>query len=146
VVYIKTNLELYKSFYYVVKTGSLTKAAEHMHVTQPSVSYSIKQLEEQIGIPLFVRKSKGVSLTKEGEALFQHVDSAFASLTMGEKKMEQYRNLHCGEVKIGTSDTLCKYCLLPHLESFNRSYPDIKIQLSHGENAGHTRMAERGAH
>jgi DNA-binding transcriptional LysR family regulator len=133
VIYIITNLEWYKSFYFVVKTGSITKAAEQLYVTQPSVSYSIKQLEEHLGIQLFVRKSKGVRLTKEGEALFQHVETAFDSLLVGEKKMEQFKNLNRGEVKIGTSDTLCKYYLLPHIESFNKSYPDIKIHLSHGK-------------
>jgi LysR family cyn operon transcriptional activator len=132
-VYIMSSLDLYKTFYTVARLGSITKAAEEMFLTQPSVSYAIKQLEEQLHAKLFVRKSKGVVLTQEGDVLLRHVSAALESIAVGEKAMEQFRQLERGEVRIGTSDTLCKYFLLPHLESFHHAYPDISIHLSHGK-------------
>lgn len=133
VIYIIGNLELYKTFYFVAQLGSLTKAAELLFITQPSVSYSVKQLEEQLGLPLFIRKAKGVQLTKEGELLYRHISEAFESIFTAESKLLSLKSLAMGEIKIGTSDTLCKYFLLPQLESFHRFYPEIKIHLSHGK-------------
>jgi DNA-binding transcriptional LysR family regulator len=133
VVYIITNFELYRVFYHVAKNGNITKAAQALYITQPSVSYSIKQLEEQLGLQLLKRNSKGVSLTSEGEALFKYVEQAYIFLTAGERKMEEMKQLHSGEVKVGASDSLCKHYLLPYLRSFHEAFPDIQIRLSHGK-------------
>lgn len=127
------NLELYRTFYTVAQTGSITKAAELLFLTQPSVSYAIKQLEDQLGLPVFIRKPKGVVLTLEGETLYRHVAEGMESLMIGEKAIEQFKLLQRGEVRIGTSDTLCKFFLLPYLESFHKGYSDISIHLSHGK-------------
>ena len=64
------NLELYKTFYYVAKAGSITAAAQQLSLTQPAVSQSMKQLEAQLNVSLFQRTAKGIRLTKEGEILF----------------------------------------------------------------------------
>lgn len=127
------NLELYKAFHAVARTGSITKAAELLYITQPSVSYTIKKLEEQLDVSLFIRNPKGVRLTIEGEALYRHVAEGMESLQVGEKAIEQLKKLQHGEVKIGTSDTLCKYFLLPYLGKFHSQYADINIHLSHGK-------------
>lgn len=127
------NLDLYRTFYTVARTGSLTKAAELLFITQPSVSYAIKQLEEHLGLPLFIRKPKGVELTIEGQTLYHHVSEGIHSLLIGEKAVEQFKELQRGEVRIGTSDTLCKYFLLPYLESYHQEYPDISLHLTHGK-------------
>ncbi|MCI3921258.1 LysR family transcriptional regulator [Paenibacillus sp. TRM 82003] len=127
------HLEGFRTFYEVARTGSLTKAAEALFVTQPSVSYAIKQLEGRMGVELFARKPKGVSLTAEGELLFRHVAEGLEAMHAGEQAIERYKRYELGEVRIGTSDTLCKYFLLPYLESFRRDYPDVRLQLSHGK-------------
>ncbi|MBQ8229590.1 MAG: LysR family transcriptional regulator, partial [Clostridia bacterium] len=60
------NLELYRVFYTVAKCGSLTRAAEELYISQPAVSQSIKQLENQLGVPLFDRRHRGMELSAQG--------------------------------------------------------------------------------
>jgi DNA-binding transcriptional LysR family regulator len=124
------NLELYKFFYHVAKTGNVSKASEQLYVTQPAVSRAIKQLEEELGCLLFFRTSKGVKLTQEGEVLFQHVEQAFNFIFSGERKISDFKSLQTGEVKIGASDTLCKYYLAPFLKLFKTYYPAIKVVVT----------------
>ncbi|MEF3306875.1 LysR family transcriptional regulator [Paenibacillus sp. GYB003] len=124
------NMEWYRAFYEVAQTGSFSKAAERMFITQPAVSHAIKQLEFRLGGALFFRTSRGVKLTAEGEVLLKFVSQAHHFLENGEKKIAEMRSLMAGEVKIGAGDTLCRYYLLPHLDSFHRQYPDVKIQVT----------------
>lgn len=123
------NLELYKSFYQVAKSGSLSRAAEVLYISQPALSRAVKQLEEALGCSLFLRTSRGVQLTREGETLFHHIEQAFNFIAAGEKKLAAMQNLEGGEVRIAVSDTLCKYYLLPYLKLFNLYYPAVKIRV-----------------
>jgi DNA-binding transcriptional LysR family regulator len=123
------NLDLYKAFYYVAKYGSISKASEYLYITQPAVSRAIKQLEDSLECPLFFRTPKGTKLSKEGEILHKYIEQAFNFITMGEKKINDVKNLLCGEIKIGVSDTLCKYYLVSYLKLFKIIYPKIKIHV-----------------
>jgi len=124
------NLEGYRAFLAVAQSGSFSKAAERLNVTQPAVSHAIRRLEERLGGPLFYRTPAGVRLTNEGEVLQKFVSQAFHFLENGERKIAEMRELIAGEVKIGASDTLCRHYLLPHLESFHREHPLVKIQVT----------------
>lgn len=124
------NLELYRSFYYVAKNGNVSKASEQLYVTQPAVSRAIKQLEDELGCSLFFRTSKGVKLTKEGEVLFQHVEQGLNYIFSGERKLSEFKSLQTGEVKIGASDTLCKYYLAPFLKLFKTYFPAINVVVT----------------
>lgn len=121
------NLEYYKVFYYVAKTGSLTQAAKLLSVSQPAVSQSVKLLEEQLKTPLFTRISKGVCLTPEGELLYTYVAKGYEQIEIGEQKLRQMRNLELGEIHIGASDMTLQFYLLPFLERFHEKYPSIKV-------------------
>lgn len=127
---LNANLDLYRVFHAAAKAGSLTAAAKSLYVSQPAVSYSIRKLEDQLGVRLFQRMSRGIRLTPEGEALFQHVDQAYGLIMAGEKKLLDMKNLSRGEVRIGASDTLCKHYLVPLLEKFNAEYPDVKFHVT----------------
>ena len=70
------NYELYRIFYMVASTGSITKAAGELYISQPAVSQSIKQLETQIGGRLFKRTSKGMELTYEGKMIYDYIKEA----------------------------------------------------------------------
>lgn len=124
------NLELYKTFYYVAKAGSITAAAQQLSLTQPAVSQSMKQLEAQLNVSLFQRTVKGIRLTKEGEILFPYIESCCESIRQGEQKLKELMNLDLGEIRIGASDMTLKYYLLPYLEQFHRQYPKIKVIVS----------------
>ncbi|MEK8128501.1 LysR family transcriptional regulator [Paenibacillus filicis] len=126
------NYELYKVFYWAAKTGSLSQAAKMLYLTQPSVSHAIKQLEENIGMTLFYRNSKGVSLTQEGAYLYSYIEQSQILITLAEEKMVALKNLENGELRIGGSDSLFKHYLLPFIEIFHKSHPGINLRLNHG--------------
>lgn len=124
------NLEYYKIFYYVGRHKSITMAARELSLSQPAVSQSIKHLEDDLGIELFVRTPKGVRLTQEGEVLFVHVERGYESICLGEKKIKELLNLDSGEIRIGASDMTLHFYLLDHLEAFHEKYPKIKIHVT----------------
>lgn len=124
------NLEYYKIFYYVGKMGSITHAAEALHLSQPAVSQGIKNLEKALGSPVFVRIGKGVRLTMEGEILFRYISTAYEEILMGERKFRQMQNLETGEIRIGASDMTLRYFILPYLEIFHERFPNVKISVS----------------
>ena len=123
------NLEQYKAFYYTVKHGNISKASEQLYITQPAVSRSIQQLEHSLKCTLFFRTSKGVKLTPEGEILYKYIEQAFNFITAGEDRIKDINNLLSGEVRIGVSDTICKYYLIPYLKLFKTLHPGIKVHV-----------------
>lgn len=127
------NLEWYRIFLHTAHKGNLTKAALELHITQPSVSYAIKQMEETLGLKLFHRLSKGVELTAEGRALLKYVEQSFTLLDAAQKHVQDLKQLTEGEIRIGASDSLIKHLLLPQLNLFHKEYPGIRIRLTHGK-------------
>jgi LysR family cyn operon transcriptional activator len=124
------SFELYRVFYTVARAGSITNAAKELFVSQPAVSQSIKQLEDKLGGKLFFRTAKGIVLTTEGTVLFRYIEQAYNLIMTAEHKFAEMQNLVNGEIKIGASDTLCRYYLIPHLEKFHHTYPEIRIQVT----------------
>ena len=102
------NLDYYKIFYYVTKHHSITQAAEELSLSQPAVSQAVKNLESALGCSLFVRLSKGVRLTHEGEVLYQYVERGYESILAGERKLTEILGLLDGEICIG--DYIPEFC------------------------------------
>lgn len=124
------NLEYYKIFYYVASYKSITLAAEMLSISQPAVSQAVKHLESNLSCTLFVRTSKGVRLTKEGEMLFSYVQRGYETILSGEKKLSEMLNLKQGEICIGASDMTLQFFLLPYLEAFHERYPGIRVTVT----------------
>lgn len=124
------NLEYYKVFYYVAKCENLTAAAAELSISQPAVSQALKQLEMSLDTKLFVRASRGIRLTKEGQILYEYVKDGYEKILMGEKMISSMLRLDYGELKIGASDMTLKYYLLPFLEQFHEQYPGIKVTVT----------------
>lgn len=124
------NLASYRIFYAVANTGNISKAAKELFISQPAISKSIQKLEESVGTRLFTRSSRGVTLTPEGQLLYDHVKSAFETLDLGEEKLRRSISLGIGQLTIGVSSTLCKYLLLPFLKDFIKQYPHIRISIN----------------
>ncbi len=124
------NLSYYRIFYKVAKYGNISKAAKELYISQPAISKSIRKLEEGLETTLFIRSSKGVKLTEEGQVLFQHVESAFSILNSGEEKLHRNLELGVGHIRIGVSATLCKYMLLPYLSRFVKQNPHVRISIA----------------
>ena len=126
---MKTKLENYRVFYEAALYLSFSKASEKLFISQSAVSQSIKQLESNLGTTLFHRNAKGVSLTPEGEALFEYVKDALDSINVAEKKLNDMKNLEDGTLIIGAGDTISSNFLLPYLEQFHSLYPHIHLQV-----------------
>lgn len=124
------SLSSYRIFYTVANTGNISKAAKELYISQPAISKSIQKLEESLGCRLFSRSSRGVLLTDEGRLLYDHVRTAFETLTLGEEKLKRSIELGVGHLKLGVSSTLCKCLLLPYLKEFVRQNPHISISIS----------------
>ncbi len=121
--------EYYKIFYYVAKTGNITKAARLLEVTQPSVTKSIHGLENQLGCRLFVRSKKGVFLTREGRLLFQKIQPACELIFSAEDDLEAIRKMQSGIMRIGANELTFTSWLLPHIKAFKRRFPDVRIKI-----------------
>lgn len=123
------NLNYYKAFYMVAKYKNISKAADALFISQPAISKSLSRLEENLGCTLFSRTSRGVSLTADGEILYERIREAFAAIEAGEEELRHRTELGIGQLRIGVSTTLCKYILLPYLQNFIRQHPHIRITI-----------------
>lgn len=123
------DFELYRIFYVVAKNGNITKASKELNISQPAISKSIKNLEEQLGGQLFFRTKRGVILTDEGKEFYKYISQAIEYIYNAENKFSDLVNLETGCIKIGISTTLTKEFLLPYLEKFHYLYPKIDIQI-----------------
>ena len=129
---MSVKLELYRVFKEVAEVGNITAAAQALYISQSAVSQSIKQLERDLQTRLFARNSRGVTLTAEGQMLYEYVRSAMGLLETGEEKLSQTRELQMGQLTIGASDTVTSQFLLPYLDTFHKQHPAIHIQIVSG--------------
>lgn len=129
------KLELYRVFREVAETGNISVAAKNLYISQSAVSQSIKQLETALQARLFARSPRGVTLTGEGQMLYQYVRSALSLLSTGEDKLSQAQQLLLGTLTIGASDTVTAMFLTPYLERFHREHPGIRLKIVSGRSA-----------
>lgn len=124
------NFESYKIFYTVVLYGNISKAANALYISQPAITKSIKKLESELGITLFNRTPKGVTLTENGKIFYDFIKNGVESFMNGEHKLTSLKNLDTGIIKIGASTTVTKYFLLPYIEQFHNMFPNIDISIT----------------
>lgn len=139
------NLELYRTFLETAKSESFSAAARELFVSQSAVSQAVKQLEDGLGVKLFTRRSRGVSLTAEGRQLLGYVESALNLLEAGEERVAQMRRLQSGDLKIGAGDTISRYFLLPKLKRFHEQYPGIHLHVTNRTSAETLGLLRSGA-
>lgn len=124
------NLELYKVFYEVADCKSITKASERLCISQPAVTKHIKNLEDYLNTPLFIRTKKGVILNEAGEKIYLKVKHALTLLDEVPKELTGFNNLEKGTIKIGISTSLTKKYLLKYIKEFHSKYPNIIFNIS----------------
>lgn len=120
---MNVNLNLYKYFLEVAKRNSFTKAANELLISQPSLSYSIKVLEEQLGYKLFNRDKGKIALTMKGKSLYQKLENIFKNL----EDIDNDNKVN-GNIYIGIRPLLALYALPPYINELIRIYPDLNIQ------------------
>ena len=138
------NYELYKVFYHVAVTLSFSDASRQLYISQSAVSQSIKVLEKKLNQQLFIRSTKRVQLTPEGEILFKHIEPAMNLIRQGENQLLEARSLGGGQLRIGASDTICRYYLVPYLNQFHKEYPHVHIKVTNQTSIECARLLEHG--
>lgn len=122
------NYELYKVFYYVASALSFSEASKQLFISQSAVSQSIKTLERRLDQTLFIRSTKRVQLTPEGEILLRHIEPAMHLIHRGEAQLLDAASTG-GQIRIGASDTICRYFLVHYLEKFHKAFPNAHIKV-----------------
>lgn len=123
------NYELYKVFYYVASTLSFSEASKQLFISQSAVSQSIKTLERKLDQVLFIRSTKRVQLTPEGEILLRHIEPAMNLIKRGEAQLMESASTG-GQIRIGASDTICRYFLVPYIQRFHQAFPGAHIKVT----------------
>lgn len=138
------NYELYKVFYHVASTLSFSEASKQLFISQSAVSQSIKVLEKKLNQTLFIRSTKRVQLTPEGEILLKHIEPAMNLIKKGESQLLEANTLNGGQLRIGASDTICRYFLVPFLNEFHKMYPNIHIKVTNRTSIECARLLDNG--
>ena len=123
------NLHLLRLFATVVRTGSFSRAADALRISQPAISKGVRDFELQVGCRLLDRTPKGVRPTREGQALARHAETLFAAERAAEDELLSLRSLDSGSLRIGASTTIATYMIAEHLGVFHREYPGIDLHL-----------------
>ncbi len=118
------SIDSLKVFYIVAKTKNITKASTLLLVSQPAVSRTLKNMEEQLGCKLLIRSKKGVELTKEGQLLFETSEKILKSLNTALNKI-----LKPTKINILVGKVLAGNLLTPYINLFRKKYPNILINL-----------------
>lgn len=124
---MELNTEAFKIFYEVARQKNITKAAEKLFISQPAVTQTIKKLENDLDVTLFLRNKKGVELTRIGEEIFEKVESAMVTFESVEKTLKEYSGLLCGEVTVSCGINVGKKVLIGAIEEFVSAYPKVNI-------------------
>lgn len=124
------NIELYRTFYWIVKEKSITKAADKLYISQSAVTQSLKKLEEQLGGTLFIRNKKGVELTDAGEKLYQYIEASINVLNNAENMFSQYTNSDAGTIRISGGPAICGIFFADLIKKLSQKYPNINTVLT----------------
>ena len=116
-------------FHTVARLLSFTKAADSLHMTQPAVTFQVRQLEEQFNTRLFDRTHNRISLTDAGQRVFDFSGRIFELYAEMENAVKDMTGDVSGVLMIGASTTIAEYMLPALLGDFKKKYPDVNVQL-----------------
>ena len=124
------NLEQLQSFVTVARLGNFTRAAEQLHLAQPSLSRQISALEQDLGAVLFHRARGGSTLTAAGESLLPLARRMLADADSVRRELAEIAGLERGRVRLGATPTLCISLVAEALSVFHAAHPGIDLHLS----------------
>jgi len=139
---MNTDYNLYKIFLYLYEQKSISKTANLLYVSQPAISYSLKELENQLGYTLFYRNSKGIEPTMEAKELYTYISTAFNIMKSGEEHIKNLNSLNIGCIKIGTPSHIGIFYLSSFIADFRNIYPGIKFEIVSKSTADMVEMLE----
>ena len=129
-------------FYTVAKLLSFTKAAETLHMTQPAVTFQVRQLEEHFNTRLFDRTHNRVTLTEAGRKSYEYAEEIFELYAEMENSVKELTGDVSGILTLGASTTIAEYMLPNLLSGFTKEYPDIQLRLKVSNTEGIVSMIE----
>jgi DNA-binding transcriptional LysR family regulator len=129
-------------FHTVARLLSFTKAAETLHMTQPAVTFQVRQLEEYFNTRLFDRTHNRISLTDAGKRVYEYADRIFELYAEMENGVREITGEISGALMIGASTTIAEYMLPTLLGDFNNRYPEVSIHLKVSNSEGIVSMVE----
>lgn len=124
------SIDRYKTFLAAAECKSVSEAAKRLYVSQPAVSAEIATLERALRVKLFFRSNRGVTLTQEGQVLYDYVKKAFSFMEAGEEKLREISGLRSGTLRIGASDMTLRFFLLDYIADFREQYPEVRLTVS----------------
>ncbi|MFE5407792.1 LysR family transcriptional regulator [Microbacterium sp. NPDC056569] len=127
---MQVNLEQLRSFAMVAQLGNFTRAAEHLHLAQPSLSRQISSLEQSLGTELFHRARAGSTLTVAGETLLPLARRMLADEASVRRELDELAGLRRGRVRLGATPTLCVSLVAEALSAFHGTYPGIELHIT----------------
>ena len=119
-------------FLAVARLGNVSRAAEEMYLTQPTLTARIKALEDELGDQLFVRTSRGMRLTEAGREFVPYAERSMASIEEGRQRLRELRGASGGRLSLGTSPGVSTYALPAILERFTAAHPRVSVSVKTG--------------
>ena len=127
------SISRYEVFIEVARTKSLSKTAINMHQTVPGISYSIGKLEEEVGLPLFIRQKNSIELSEYGKNLYPFIKDVLAAQRRLDDEIAYYGSTKQGTVKIGGLQCVGRQWFPQFLKQFEIDHPTIKVKILFGE-------------
>lgn len=139
------QLQQLRYFVAVAETRHFTRAAEHVHVSQPSLSQQIRALEQELGADLFGRARGNIALTDAGEALLPLARRILADTETARREVQELAQLRRGRVRLGATPSLCTGLLPRVLRTFHDRHPGIELIIEESGSHDLVRELARGA-
>ncbi|MEV6361196.1 transcriptional regulator CynR [Nocardia asteroides] len=114
----------------VADHGNFTRAAEALHISQPTLSQQIKQLERLLGVQLLDRSGRTVRLTDAGQVYAEHARGALRDLAAGERAVHDVQDLSRGHLRVAMTPTITAYLIGPLMDRFHRAHPNVTVAVT----------------
>lgn len=138
------DLRQLEYFQMVSNLNNITRAAERMHVSQPSITIAIKKLEDELGVMLFDRSQKKLSLTTEGKVFLQRVEDILSSLETAITEMSDYQGLAKGTIRLGVPPMIGSFIFPVIFTDFRKKYPNIDFLITESGSLEVRELLEQG--
>ena len=138
------EIRVLRYFLAIAREGSITNAANYLHLSQPTLSRQISELEEQLGQQLFLRKSRSMVLTAEGMVLRKRAEEIVAMVDKTEAEFSAMENTVAGDIYIGGGETDAMKMVADILWELRREYPDLRFHIHSGNAEDVTERLDKG--
>jgi LysR family transcriptional regulator of abg operon len=122
-----------RAFVEVARQGSIRGASRVLNLSQPALTKSIKELEEGIAAQLFIRRSKGVTLTECGESFYQHASLILEELRSAQEDILQRQGKLAGQINIGMGASVARLLMPAVITRFHQQHPQVKVRIMEGQ-------------